>query len=153
MVYCNLMCDRWTVYRRCYKDHSGYALSHLEATLQCNAPSHWLSPYLEWSPRYQTFLRCHVFLGSVTYQDCCILLWQYNNTDCVVPCHYFNMLPGWNSIGTLVNSMRQDDKWFAYTDIHICSIYTQLYSLWCRFCKYSWVTSIDTKRVFFVVGN
>ena len=33
-------------------DHSGYAPSHYETALPCNAVSHWLGPYREWFPLY-----------------------------------------------------------------------------------------------------
>ena len=38
-----------------YRDHSGYGLHQWEVALQCNAYSHWRSPYPEWSLKYAIF--------------------------------------------------------------------------------------------------
>ena len=65
----------WLTYDISYRDHSVYAPNQWEMALQCNAVSHWLGAYTEWShsvyapSQWETALQCNTvshWLGPYT---------------------------------------------------------------------------------------
>ena len=64
---CVFMSPSWLWFMQIFRDYSLYAPSQWEMALHCNAISHWLSAYTEWSLNIQEW--CHfvfVFPHNVT---------------------------------------------------------------------------------------